>query len=123
MKYFIEKNENDFDGEKFKRLIVSQHYTVIKQEEGHKQLTEFSGDYLSSIKLNKTDHMTFSDWFIIKNQCETKDMLPVKEAHNIINDVTISFLDEFLCGKNNEYTNILKSNRYGDIKILDSNLQ
>lgn len=64
--------------------------------------------------------MTFSDWFIIKNQCEDNDMLSIEEAHCIINDVTISFLDEFLCGINEEYTNILKNSRYSDLTLLYS---
>lgn len=120
MKFFIERNENKLDGEKFKKLIISQHYTVIKQEEGQDQLAQYLGNYQSSIKLNKTEHMTFSDWFIIKNQCEDNDMLSIEEAHCIINDVTISFLDEFLCGINEEYTNILKNSRYSDLTLLDS---
>lgn len=119
MKLFIEKNENKLDGERFKKFIIGEHYTIIKQEEGQEQLTKYLGDYQLSIKLIKTEHLTFSDWFIIKKELKNNEMLPVKEAHNIINSVTVSFLDEFLCEINKECTNILKSKRYSELKLLD----
>ena len=76
--------------------------------------------YQSSIKLCNTEHMTFSDWFIVKKELKNNEMIPIEEAHNIINCVIVSFLDEFLCKINQEYTDILKSERYSNLKLLES---
>lgn len=118
MKSFIEKNKDKFDGELFKDFLLREHYTIINQEEGQEQLMKYLDKYQSSIKLCNTEHMTFSDWFIVKKELKNNEMIPVEEAHNIINYVIVSFFDEFLCEINQEYTDILKSERYSNLKLL-----
>jgi len=120
MKSFIEKNKDKFDGELFKDFLLREHYTIINQEEGQEQLMKYLDKYQSSIKLCNTEHMTFSDWFIVKKELKNNEMIPIEEAHNIINYVIVSFLDEFLCEINQEYTDILKSERYSNLKLLEN---
>jgi len=116
MKFFIEKNENKLDGETFKKLIVSQHHTVIKQEKGQEQLDQYlEENYQSLIKLSKTEHVTFSDYFITNPELQDDKMLPIEEAHNIINNIVVAFLNEHLCKMNEDYTNIINDNIYGEL--------
>lgn len=116
MKFFIEKNENKLDGETFKKLIVGQHHTVIKQEKGQEQLDQYlEENYQSFIKLSKTEHLTFSDYFIINPELQDDKMLPIEEAHNIINNIIVAFLNEHLCKMNKDYTNIINDNIYGEL--------
>jgi hypothetical protein len=116
MKFFIEKNENKLDGETFKKLIVSQHHTVIKQEKGQEQLDQYlEENYQSFIKLSKTEHLTFSDYFIINPELQDDKMLPIEEAHSIINNIIVAFLNEHLCKMNKDYTNIINDNKYGEL--------
>ncbi len=59
--------------------------------------------------------MTFSDYFIINPELQDDKMLPIEEAHNIINNIIVAFLNEHLCKMNKDYTNIINDNIYGEL--------
>lgn len=112
MKRYIDYLKDKVDGEKFKREIVTYDKVLSDSNEEQKKLFNYISSYKSFIKLNNCSHMTFSDFSIIKGQTMESETLSVKKAHELINDVTIRFLDEFLCGKQGEYRNFIRNDEY-----------
>ncbi|WBW96414.1 alpha/beta hydrolase family protein [Oceanirhabdus sp. W0125-5] len=115
MKRSIELYKNELNEELFKKRIVGEHEVTIQQERGQAQLRKYVGNNKSFIKLKNSEHMTFTDWYIIKNQLEEENMIPVIKAHKIINEVVIEFFNQYLCGKDGEYDGLIKSNKYEEI--------
>jgi len=109
MKKAIEFNESRTDGEEFKKRIVRRSKTLIGQIEGQKQLYEYLSGYKSFIKLNHSEHLTFTDWPVIYNQEFENNTLSIKEAHEIISEITARFFKEFLCGMRGSYHEFINS--------------
>ena len=120
MKKAIELCAVKTDGETFKKRIIMRDQTLIGQIEGQKQLYKYLSSYKSFIKLNHSEHMTFTDWSVIYNEEMVNDILPIKKAHDIISEITYKFLNEFLCGAVGAYSNDIKSNSYPEISIINS---
>lgn len=49
------------------------------------------------------------------------EILSIEKAHEVINDITIRFLDEFLCGKEGKYSRFIENNDY--ITLIDEDGQ
>ncbi|MFL0269330.1 alpha/beta hydrolase family protein [Candidatus Clostridium radicumherbarum] len=120
MKKAIEFNAEKMNGEEFKKRIVMRHQTLLGQIKGQKELYEYLEGYKSFIKLKNSEHLTFTDWPVIYNQEMENDILPIKEAHEIISEITVSFYNEFLCGVEGDYRNFINSNRCPQICIISN---
>jgi pimeloyl-ACP methyl ester carboxylesterase len=121
MKKTIEFNVDKMNGEEFKKRIVMRHQTLLGQIKGQKELYEYLEGYKSFIKLKNSEHLTFTDWPVIYNQEMENDILPIKEAHEIISEITVRFYNEFLCGIEGDYRNFINSNRCPQICIISKN--
>lgn len=109
MKKTIELIADKTNGDEFKKRIIDRHQVSIRQIDGQKQLYEYLGGYKSFIKLKNSEHLTFTDWSVIYNQELENDILPIKEAHEIISEITVRFYNEFLCGIEGDYRNFINS--------------
>lgn len=109
MKKAIEFNAAKMNGEEFKKRIVMRHQTLIGQIKGQKELYEYLAGYKSFIKLKNSEHLTFTDWPVIFKQEMENDILPIKEAHEIISEITTRFYNEFLYGVEGDYRNFINS--------------
>jgi len=118
MKKAIEFNADKMNGEEFKKRIVMRHQTLIGQIRTQKDLYEYLSGYKSFIKLKYSEHLTFTDWPVIYNQEMENDILPIKEAHEIISEITVRFYNEFLCGVEGDYRDFINSNRCPQICII-----
>lgn len=110
MKKAIEFNADKMNGEDFKKRIVMRHQTLLGQIRGQKELYEYLEGYKSFIKLKNSEHLTFTDWPVIHNQELENDILPIKDAHESISEITTRFYNEFLCGIEGDYRNFINSN-------------
>jgi hypothetical protein len=119
MKKVIEFNIDKLNGEEFKKRIIMRHQALTKQIEGQRDLYEYLAGYKSFIKLKNAEHLTFTDWPVIHNQQFENKILPIKEAHEIISEITVRFYNEFLCGVEGDYTNFINSNRCPQISIIN----
>lgn len=115
IKRCIELNKTQLEGEMFKKRLVAEHELTIKLEEGQARLSEYIGDNKSFIKLKNSEHMTFTDLNIINNELEVEGIIPVRRAHEIINDVVIAFLNQNLCGKDGEYDRLIQGDKYEEL--------
>ena len=68
--------------------------------------------------------MTFNDTPVLLNEKYSECLggkIPVKTAHEIINTVTVKFLNEFLRNRVNEYQNfITDENPYSQLKEINA---
>ena len=119
MKKAIEFNADKTNGEEFKKRIIMRHQVLLKQIEGQKQLYQYLAGYKSFIKLKDSEHLTFTDWPIIHNQELENGILLIKEAHEIISEITVRFYNEFLCGLEGDYRNFINNNCCPQICIID----
>lgn len=119
MKKTIEFSADKTDGEEFKKIIISRHQVLLKQIDEQKYLYEYLAGYKSFIKLKHSEHLTFTDWPVIYNQEMENGILPVKEAHKIISEITVKFYNEFLLGIKGDYTSFINS--CPQICIIDKN--
>jgi hypothetical protein len=109
MQAMLLKNQGTADGEEFKKRIISRHQVSIKQIDEQKNLYEYLAGYKSFIKLKYSEHLTFTDLPLIYNQEMENDILPIKEAHKIISEITVKFYNEFLLGIKGDYTRFIGS--------------
>lgn len=123
MKKAIKYFAANCDGETFKKRITMQDEVLTRLKEGQKELYDYLAGYKSFIKLKNSEHLTFTDWPVINNQELVNDILPVKEAHEIISEITVRFYNEFLCGVEGEYSNFINSTSCSKICIIDKNGQ
>lgn len=121
MKKSIEFNADKTNGEEFMKRIITRHQVLVRQIEAQKQLYEYLAGYKSFIKLKDSEHLTFTDWPVICNQKLENDILPIKEAHEIISEITFRFFNEFLCGLEGHYQNFINSNSYPQVCIINKN--
>jgi hypothetical protein len=121
MKKIIESNADIKDGEEFRKRIIGRHQTLIEQIRGQKELYEYLSGYKSFIKLKNSEHLTFTDWPVIFNREFVNSVLNIKEAHEIISDITTRFFNEFLCGIKDDYRNFINSNRCSKICVINEN--
>lgn len=121
MKKAIEFNADKMNGEDFKKRIIMRHQVLIGQIERQKELYEYLTGYKSFIKLKNSEHLTFTDWPVIRNQELVSGILPIKEAHEIISEITVRFYNEFLCGMEGEYKNFISSNKCPQICMINKN--
>jgi hypothetical protein len=121
MKKTIESNADITDGEEFRKRVISRHQTLIGQIRGQKELYEYLTGYKSFIKLKNSEHLTFTDWPVIFNREFVNGVLNIKEAHEIISDITTRFFNEFLLGVEGDYRNFITSNRCSKIFVINKN--
>lgn len=69
---------------------------------GQKLLYDSLGGFKSFIKISGSDHMTFTDVPIIFNPEES-----VKLTHDAINNITLSFFEEFLKGEKSTFSELV----------------
>lgn len=117
MNRFIDYLKDKADGEKFKKEIIIYDKVLKDSNDEQKKLFHYISAYKSFIKLKESDHMTFTDYSVIRGNKMVGETLSVKNAHEIINDLTIRFFNEFLCGKQGEYSNFIKNTKY--ITLVD----
>jgi predicted esterase len=121
MKMFIDYLKEKFDGEHFKKELILYDKVLRDSDVGQKELFNYVCGYKSFIKLNDSRHMTFTDYSIIKGEKMESETLSVEKAHKVINNITIRFLDEFLCGKEGQYSRFVENNDY--ITLIDEDGQ
>lgn len=119
MKMFIDYLKDKSDGDDFKKEILLYDNILRDSDMEQKRLFSYLGGYKSFIKLDGSKHMIFTDHSIIKGEKSATETLSVKKAHEIINSVTIKFLDEFLCGKEGAYSYNIHNN--DSITLIDEN--
>lgn len=110
MKRTIDYLKDKVDGEKFKKEVIIYDKVLRDSNDEQKNLFNYISGYKSFIKLNTSNHMIFTDYSIIIGQKVETETLSVEKAHEVINDVTIRFLDEFLCGNQEKYSCFIKNN-------------
>jgi dienelactone hydrolase len=116
MKMFIDYLKDKFDGEHFKKEIILYDKVLRDSDVGQKELFNYLCGYKSFIKLNGSRHMTFTDYSIIKGEKMESETLSVEKAHKVINNITIKFLNEFLCKKEDQYCRFVENN--DDITLI-----
>ncbi|MBW9158697.1 alpha/beta hydrolase family protein [Clostridium tagluense] len=121
MTMFIDYLKDKFDDEHFKKQIILYDNILRDSNREQKALFNYLCGYKSFIKLNGTKHMTFTDYSIIKGEKMENETLSVEKSHEVINNITIRFLDEFLCGKEKQYSGFIKNNNY--ITLIDEDGQ
>lgn len=121
MKMFIDYMKDKSDAEKFKNEIIIYDKVLRDSDNEQKKLFKYLCGYKSFIKLNGSGHMTFTDYSVIKGEKMQSETLSVEEAHKVINNITIRFLDEFLCGKKGYYNSIVENDDY--ITLIDEDGQ
>jgi hypothetical protein len=102
-------------------LLVRQQNSTLEQmkqiwsnevaeaySEGQKLLYDALTGFKSFIKVKDSDHMTFTDVPVIFNPDES-----VKNTHDVINDITITFFVEFLGDKNSAFSELVNTNSPG----------
>jgi hypothetical protein len=88
------------------------------------QLYEYLDGYKSFVKINFSDHPSFSDYYLLANEkyfeyCGGENN--VEKVHEIINEATIRFFNEFIRNKVNEYQEFVNiEKRYQELKIISS---
>jgi len=112
MKRFIDYIKDKADGEKFKREVIINDKVLRDSDEEQKNLFNYICSYKSFIKLNYSSHMIFTDYSTIIGQKMEDEILLVEMAHWIINDLTIRFLDEFLCENLGKYSCYIKNSEW-----------
>ncbi len=122
MKNLIETNADKMNGEEFKKKIIMNHQLLIDQTQGQSDLNEYLAGYKSFIKLRNSEHLTFTDWPVIFNVKKINNVLIIKEAHEIISEITVKFYNEFLCGIEGDYRSFINSDTCPEICIIDKNL-
>lgn len=120
MKKAIELNMISTDDEEFKKRIVMRHQTLIGQIKGQEELWKYLTGYKSFIKLENSEHLTFTDWPVIYNQEMENGKLPVKKAHEIISQITTRFYNEFLCGIEGDYRDFVNSGYHIEICVMNN---
>ena len=110
--------------EEAKKRIEEQIVTACIITETQKALYEYLDGFKSFIKINHSVHMTFSDMPMLQNQEYEECLggeLSIKKAYEIINKVTVTFFNEFLNGRVNEYQNFIDNeNTYSELKKINA---
>lgn len=118
-----EKYEISDHSEEAENLLKVRIKIANKITETQKALYEFLDGYKSFVKIEYTNHMTFNDTPVLLNEKYSECLggkILIKTAHEIISTVTLKFLNEFLCGRVNEYQNfITDENPYAELKVID----
>lgn len=117
MNRLINHLKDKVDGENFKNQIIIYDKVLRDSNDEQKKLFHYISAYKSFIKLKESEHMTFTDYPIISGNKMLGQTLTVKKAHEIINDITIRFFNEFLGGKQCEYRNFIKNTEF--ITLVD----
>lgn len=76
--------------------------------DGQQSLYDTLAGYKSFIKVNNADHLSFSDIPILFNN-EEPEKPTVENVHQVINQLSIAFFDEFLKGKELVYSRLINS--------------
>lgn len=85
---------------------------AVAYAKGQKLLYDSLGGFKSFIKIKGSDHMTFTDVPTIFNPGES-----IKSTHDVINNITFSFFEEFLNGKKSTFTEFVKKDNKNFCKI------
>lgn len=117
MKSYIDYMKDKFNGDKFKEGVLIYDGVLRDSAVEQKNLFHYLSGYKSFIKLNTSKHMAFTDYSIIKGEKMESEILTVKKAHEVINDLVIRFMDEFLCGKKKRYSGFIKNDE--DVTLID----
>lgn len=72
-----------------------------------KELNQKNSSFGYFININDINHGTFTDLFLIINNCKDKPELNANEATKIIRQMIVNFFDKYLKNKNIDLTNIL----------------
>lgn len=107
------------DGETFKKHVTIYDNVLVSSKKNQKDLFNYLSGYKSFIKLKGSRHITFNDYSIIKGELMESETLPSSKAHEVINDKTIRFLNEFLLNKSGEYSRYIKNDEY--ITLINEN--
>jgi dienelactone hydrolase len=121
MSMFINYLKDKVDAEKFKTEMITYDRVLRDSDDEQKKLFNYVSAYKSFIKLNGSNHMTFTDFPIIAGNKMVSEILSLEKAHGIINDITIRFFDEFLIGNQGEYSKFIKNTDY--VTLIDENGQ
>ncbi|GLC32616.1 alpha/beta hydrolase family protein [Clostridium omnivorum] len=117
MKKYIDYMKNSLDADKFKEGILIYDNVLRDSAEEQKNLFHYLCGYKSFIKLNTSEHMAFTDYSIVKGEKMESKILTAKKAHEVINDLAVRFMDEFLCGNGKRYSSFIKNDEY--ITLID----
>lgn len=117
MKKYIDYMKNNIDRDKFKEGILIYDNVLRDSAEEQKNLFHYLCGYKSFLKLNTSEHMAFTDYSIINGEKMESETLTVNKSQEVINDLSIRFMDEFLCGKGKRYSSFIKNDEY--ITLID----
>lgn len=112
------------DREEAEKLVKEEIEIACAITKTQKALYEYIEGFKSFIKINHTNHITFSDMPMLLNQ-EYDECLggqvSIKRVYEIINTVTVKFFKEFLNGRVNEYQNFINNeNTYSELKQINA---
>lgn len=100
------------DAETFKKHVTIYDNVLTSSKNNQKNLFNYLSGYKSFIKLNGSTHITFNDYSIVKGQLMESDNLSSAKAHEVINNITIKFFNEFLLSRSEEYSRYIKNDEY-----------
>lgn len=107
------------DAETFKKHVIIYDNVLTSSKKNQKDLFNYLSGYKSFIKLKGSRHITFNDCSIIKGELMESETLSSSRAHEVINEKTIRFLNEFLLNKRGEYSSYIKNDEY--IELINEN--
>lgn len=107
LRFRIEKLK-DKSPEKFKQTIVKEHDEALAEEVSTRKLFQYvNGDYRNFIYLDKTHHLTFCDMFLLEPDEYFPTLIPIAEAHAIINRAVLAFFRENLLKEGTPYSDLI----------------
>lgn len=109
----------DLECEEFK----SEQRLIEDISRTQEQLYRFLNGYKSFIKIDFSDHTSFSDYYILTNEVCFENFggqNNVYKVHEIMLEAAKRFFNEFLLNKTGDYQEfILNNDRYSELKVID----
>lgn len=112
MEGFIDFAGKNFSDEKFKKQVMNYHRVLVSSRKNQIHLWDSIEAYKSFIRFKEVNHIAFSDYSILRGIEKESKSFTVKEVHNVINDISVRFFDEFLMGEKGKYSAFVTNNKY-----------
>lgn len=111
----IEKSKGK-SPENFMKGILTVHETALEEETNTGKIFKlFNSNPEDFIFMDKTEHLTFCDWFTLLPEVMDQSLTPIKTAHHKIARVVLAFFAEYLNNEFGVYSDLLGKGEFSDI--------